>query len=77
MPAVCWPTSLWPIIQAGLKPKFIDVDLNTFSINFETVKKNLSKKTKAIMNINVLGNCSEIDKIQKLAKKKKYFFNRR
>tara|TARA_B100001093_G_scaffold65540_1_gene55465 strand:- start:3101 stop:4324 length:1224 start_codon:yes stop_codon:yes gene_type:complete len=73
VPAVCWPTSLWPIIQAGLKPKFIDVDLNTFSINFETVKKNLSKKTKAIMNINVLGNCSEIDKIQKLAKKKNIF----
>ena len=73
VPSLCWSTSLWPLVQAGLKPKFIDVDLNTFSINFETVKKNISKKTKAIMNINVLGNCSDIDKIQKLAKKKNIF----
>ena len=26
IPAVCWPTSLWPLIQAGLKPKFVDVE---------------------------------------------------
>ena len=25
VPAVCWSTSLWPIIQSGLKPRFIDV----------------------------------------------------
>jgi len=73
VPAVCWPTSLWPIIQAGLIPRFIDVDLDTFSLNYETIKKNISKKTKAIMTINVLGNCSEIDKIQKLANKKKIY----
>ena len=68
VPAVCWPTSLWPVIQAGLTPKLIDVDLNTFSINLDLIKKNITKKTKAIMMINVLGNCSEIDKIQKFAK---------
>ena len=70
IPAICWSTSLWPIIQAGLTPKLIDVDINTFSLNLETIKKNITKKTKAIMLINVLGNCSDIDKIQKFAKKK-------
>ena len=29
IPAICWSTSLWPIIQAGLKPKFVDVNLET------------------------------------------------
>ena len=77
IPAVCWSTSLWPIIQAGLKPKLVDVDINTFSMNLEFIKKNVSKKTKAIMMINVLGNCSEIDKIRDYAKKKEYIFNRR
>jgi CDP-4-dehydro-6-deoxyglucose reductase, E1 len=71
VPAVCWPTSLWPIIQAGLTPKFIDVDINTFSLNLKTIKENITKKTKAIMTINVLGNCSEIDEIQKFANKNK------
>lgn len=68
VPAVCWATSLWPVIQAGLTPKLIDVDLNSFSINLDLIKKNITKKTKVIMMINVLGNCSEIDKIQKFAK---------
>ena len=70
VPAVCWATSLWPIIQAGLVPKLIDVDLKTFSLNLEIIKKNTTNKTKAIMMINVLGNCSEVDKIQDFAKKK-------
>ena len=26
IPALCWSTSLWPIVQAGLKPKFVDVN---------------------------------------------------
>lgn len=73
VPAVCWATSLWPVIQAGLTPKLIDVDLNTFSINLDLIKKNITKKTKAIMMINVLGNCSEIDKIQKFAKEKNIY----
>ena len=71
IPSVCWSTSLWPIVQAGLKPKLVDVDLNTFSINLEIIKKNVTKKTKAIMLINVLGNTSNIDEIKKFANRKK------
>ena len=26
IPSVCWPTSLWPLVQTGLKPVFVDVD---------------------------------------------------
>ena len=71
VPAVCWSTSLWPIIQAGLKPKLLDVNINTFSLDLSTIKKNITKKTKAIMIINVLGNCAELDKIRSFADKKK------
>ena len=73
IPALCWSTSLWPIVQSGLVPKFIDVDLKTFSPNLDIIKKNFTKKTKAIMLINVLGNCSEIDKIRQFARKKKIY----
>ena len=73
VPAVCWSTSLWPVIQSGLKPKLIDVDINSFSLNLETIKKNVTKKTKAIILINVLGNCSEIYKIQEFANKKNIY----
>ena len=73
VPAVCWSTSLWPIYQTGLVPKFIDVDLKNYSMSFEAIQKKITKKTKAIMIINVLGNCSEIDKIKNFAKKKNLF----
>ena len=73
VPAVCWATSLWPVIQAGLTPRLIDVDLQSYSINLDVIKKNITKKTKAIMMINVLGNCSEIDEIQKFARAKNLY----
>ncbi len=73
VPAVCWSTSLWPIIQSGLKPKFIDVDLNTFSPSLKIIKKNINKKTKAVILINILGNCSEIDSIRDFLNKKKIY----
>tara|TARA_B100000767_G_scaffold115657_1_gene110378 strand:- start:1816 stop:3042 length:1227 start_codon:yes stop_codon:yes gene_type:complete len=73
VPAVCWSTSLWPVIQAGLTPRLIDVDLQSYSINLDIIKKNITKKTKAIMMINVLGNCSEIDEIQKFARAKNLY----
>jgi len=28
VPSICWPTSFWPIIQSGLKVKFVDIDLD-------------------------------------------------
>ena len=73
VPALCWSTSLWPIVQAGLKPIFVDVNINTFTIDFETIKKSVTKKTKAVMLLNVLGNCSEMEKIKNFLRKKKIF----
>ena len=73
IPAICWSTSLWPIIQSGLKPKFIDVDLNTFSPSLEIIKKNISKKTKVVILINILGNSSEMDRIRSFLNKKNIY----
>ena len=39
VPALCWSTSLWPIIQAGLKPKFVDIDPNTLNLSIKDLKK--------------------------------------
>jgi len=70
VPALCWSTTLWPIIQSGLKPKFVDVNRENFCVDYQTIKKNITKKTKVIIIVNVLGNCSEIDKIRTLAIRK-------
>ena len=73
LPAICWSTSLWPIVQSGLKPKFIDVDLNTFNLNLNEIEKNITKRTKAILAVHVLGNSTEMDKLMNIVNKKNLF----
>jgi CDP-6-deoxy-D-xylo-4-hexulose-3-dehydrase len=71
--ALCWSTSLWPLVQAGLKPKFIDINPKNLNIDLESFERNLSKKIKAVMIVHVLGNCSNIKKISRILKKKNIF----
>ena len=70
IPVLCWPTSLWPLIQFGLKPVFVDVDLETLNVNMDDLISKITSRTKAIMLINIHGNSSDIFKIKKIAKKK-------
>ena len=69
IPAVCWSTSLWPIIQNQLKPVFVDVELDTFNICLNDLKKKISKKTKAILIVHVLGTSTDMIKLNKIVKK--------
>ena len=71
IPAICWSTSLWPLVQCGLRPEFIDVNINNFCIDENLLKKNSS--VKAIMNIHILGNSPDIQKIQNFAKSNDMF----
>jgi len=71
IPAVCWSTSLWPIIQSGLKPVFVDVDKNTFNISLKDLKSKISKRTKAIMLVHVLGNATNMNELLTILKKRK------
>ena len=38
IPSLCWSTSLWPIVQSGLKPKFVDIDPDTLNIDLKDLK---------------------------------------
>ena len=71
LPAICWSTSLWPIVQSGLKPVFIDVDLNTFNLNLDHLEKKINKRTKVILAVHILGNCANMNKLIKIINKKK------
>ena len=69
IPAICWSTSLWPIIQSGLKVKFVDIDKNSLNISINDLKKKITKKTKALMLVHAMGNCANMSEILKLCKK--------
>ena len=71
IPAVCWSTSLWPLIQYGLKPVFVDIDLSTLNLSIDDLISKITKKTKAIMCVHILGLSTNMTKIRKLCKEKK------
>ena len=68
-PALTFSTTLSPIIHLGLKPVFIDVEPNKFVIDIEQLKNNITKKTKALMIPNLLGNLPNWKEISLIAKK--------
>ena len=70
IPAICWSTSLWPIVQAGLKPVFVDVDKDTLNMSIKDLEKKISRKTRAIMCVHILGISTEMKKINQICKKK-------
>jgi len=55
-PACGFSTTVAPIIQLKLKPKFCDVDLNTYQANKEEVFNCINENTRAIMLPNLIGN---------------------
>ena len=69
IPVLCWSTSLWPLVQAGLKPKFVDINPKTLNVDADDLISKITKKTKVIMLINVLGISADLDKIKNYAKK--------
>ena len=71
IPAVLWSTSLWPLVQAGLKPIFVDIDPLTLNANIKLLLSRITPRTKLIMAIHVLGNSTDIQLLKKICKKKK------
>lgn len=67
--AAGFPTTVSPIIQNGMIPVFIDVDLETYDYKVEDIEKAISSKTKAIFMAHTLGNPFNLDKVMELSKK--------
>ncbi len=73
-PILTFSTTIAPIIQLGLIPNFIDVNLQTLNVNEMQIEKAINKKTVAIMIPNLIGNLPSLDIIKKIAIKYKLIF---
>ncbi len=72
--AAGFPTTVTPILQNGLIPVYVDVDLETYVANDIELESAISPKTKAIMMAHTLGNPPNLDLVEKLAKKHNLWF---
>ena len=66
VPAVSWSTTYFPLQQYGLKVKFVDINRDTLNIDLGQLRAAVTKDTKAILLVNLLGNSNDFDAIHEI-----------
>lgn len=59
VPAIAWPTTIWPLVQLNLKPYFVDVSIETIGMDLSKAQEiidNHQGAIKALFPIHPLGN---------------------
>ena len=69
VPAVTWTTNITSVIQAKMKPVFVDINLNDLSFDYDKIEKAISAKTKIILITHLIGISANISKIKEISDK--------
>lgn len=70
--ALTWSTNVMPLIQLGLKPIPVDVELDTLNVSKRTLDQAVKKNPiKMLFLTNLLGFCSDIDIVSAYCKQHK------
>ena len=67
--AVGFPTTINPIIQNGLVPVFVDVDIGTYDANIDQIEAAIGPRTKAIFMAHTLGNPFDLPRVMEIAER--------
>jgi len=73
MPPITIKAILDVIMMYGLKPRFVDLDMDTFSYDLEELKNNINKDTKSILISYLYGLVPNIPEIVNVAKEKNLY----
>jgi CDP-6-deoxy-D-xylo-4-hexulose-3-dehydrase len=68
VPSVTWPTHLWSLIMAGFKVKLIDIDPKTLNFNLDDLKRSISKNTRGVFIVHLLGNMGDMSSLVKICR---------
>ncbi|MEM2047564.1 MAG: DegT/DnrJ/EryC1/StrS family aminotransferase, partial [Candidatus Jordarchaeales archaeon] len=61
------------VLHVGAKPVFVDIDLDTYTMNPDEVKKTLTPKTKAIIPVHLYGHPADMKPIMEVAEEEKIY----
>jgi len=67
VPCISWSTTFHPLHQYGLKLRFVDIDIETLNYDIEALRKAVTKKTRMIVAVSILGNPCRFDEIKRYA----------
>ncbi|MFJ7250487.1 lipopolysaccharide biosynthesis protein RfbH [Kitasatospora sp. NPDC098652] len=71
--AAGFPTTVNPILQNGLVPVFVDVELGTYNPTPEAIAAAIGPRTRAIMTAHALGNPFAAEEVAELARQHDLF----
>lgn len=66
---VGFPTTTAPLVQTGLKPVFVDINMSDLNLDIDEIEKKITDKTRAIFISPVLGNPPDMDRLTLIAEK--------
>ncbi len=67
--AAGFPTTINPLIQNGLVPVFLDIELGTYNIDVRSLEEAISSRTRVVMMAHTLGNPFNLDAVLDVAKR--------
>ena len=73
IPALTFVATGNAVLQAGLKPVFVDIKRETLNIDPAKIEGVITKRTRAIMPVHLMGKPAPMDEIRKIAKKHKLY----
>lgn len=65
--AAGFPATVTPILQNGLTPVFVDIEIPTYNIDIQKLRAAITSRTRCIFLAHTLGNPFDLDAIMKLA----------
>jgi perosamine synthetase len=74
VPDCTWIATSAPITYRRAKPVFCDIDPIHWCLDPESVEKNITKKTKAVIAVDIFGNMPEMDKLMAICQKHNLYF---
>ena len=70
-PCLNFGTAVSSIMLSNYRPILVDCEIDTLQINIDQIEKKISKKTKALLIPNLIGNIPDWIRIRKIANKHK------
>jgi CDP-6-deoxy-D-xylo-4-hexulose-3-dehydrase len=64
VPSISWATTYYPLQQYGLRLRFVDVDLSTLNIDVSQLERALTRRTRMVVAVSILGNPCALDQLR-------------
>ena len=73
VPALSFVATGNAVLQVGFRPVFVDINRETLNIDPKKIESAITKKTKAIMPVHLMGKPADMDAINSIARKHRLY----